>query len=318
MDKLNSLKIFVLVAESKSFAGAARLLGSDPSTISKSIQRLENALQVQLFHRTTRQVTTTSAGEHYLARVRETLENLDDCERLLRSDNDQVKGCLKINLPVSYGRLYVLPLIPEFCGRYPELDLELSFDDAYLDIIEHGYDVSVRSGTLQDSRVVAHQLSSMDFITCAAPGYLDKLGINKLTPSKFQDMTWISFRFKQSGKLMPIFRPEPKGLAALEAPNQIIVDDGEAMMELCRGGLGLTQVPHFIARRHLEKGWVVPVYKGFSTPGSGVFVVYARREYLPLRVRVFVDFLKEKISAMGALGHFGESASGTWALKLKV
>ena len=312
MDKLNSLQIFCVVAEQGSFANAAKAVGSDPSTISKAIQRLETSLGVQLVQRTTRQIKITQAGQQYLEHVRSMLENLAAHEEEIKAETEEPRGLLKINLPVSYGRLYVQPLIPEFCARYPSLDIEVNYDDAYVDIIEHGYDVSVRSGTLQDKRLVARQLSAMDFVTIAQPGFLAKYGIKRLTEQNATSLPWLRFRFKQSGKLMPIFSVENGVMQPWDVNEKYIVDDGEALAELCAAGLAITQAPHFIVRNVLQNKSVVPVDKPCTAPGGGVFVMYPKRKYLPARVRLFVEFLKEKIEQAG------EGVNGTWALKLKV
>lgn len=312
MNNLGHLHIFVLVSETGSFASAAQVMGADPSTISKAIQSLEQRLGVLLFQRTTRKISITQEGLAYLAHVRNMLESLDDCEQQLKENTCTPSGTLKVNLPVSYGRAYVLPLIPEFCARYPDINIELHFDDAYVDIIEHGYDVAIRSGSLQEKRIIARPLSSMDFITCAAPGYLESQGIKRLTTANFSKLPWIRFGFKQSGKVMPIFSLKDGKVIEHEVNQDYKVDDGESMAVLCAAGLGLSQFPHFIAKKHIENKTLIPVYKAFPHPNMGVYVLYAKREFLPERVRVFVEFLKDKISS------YGETPKGTWALKLKL
>ncbi|WP_370980243.1 LysR family transcriptional regulator [Agaribacterium sp. ZY112] len=311
MDTFNHLQMFVLVAEQGSFAAVAKKLGADPSTISKAILNLEQRLGLQLFQRTTRKINITAEGREYLLHVKSMLDDLNACEQRLKHHTSSPSGSLKINAPVSYGRSYLLPLVPEFCKRYPDIKLDIHFDDAYVDIIEHGYDVLIRTGTLQEKRIVARPLSSMDFVTCAAPDYLKSQGVKRLKSSMLANYSWIRFRFKQSGKLMPILSLENGQLIQHDVNQDYLVDDGEAMAELCAAGLGLSQFPHFIARSYIEEKKIVPVYKSFKHPTMGVHVMYAKREHLPERVRVFVDFLKEKIESLG------ETTEGTWALKLK-
>lgn len=312
MDKLNALQIFANVAEQGSFSSAAKVLGGDPSTISKSIRKLESEIGVQLIQRSTRQLKITPAGESYLTHVRNMLDGLQACEESLKDNNNNPKGCLKINLPVSYGRLYVQPLIPEFCAKYPELDVELSYDDDHVDIIERGYDLAVRSGVLQDSRLVAQQLSSMDFITVAAPNFLNRHGINKFMNKDFAKVPWISFRFKQSGKLMPIMQKQKGETNNIDVYSKFVVDDGEAMVELCKAGVAVTQFPHFLAWRALQEQTLVPIYPAITVPQMGVYVIYPKREYLPARVRLFVDYLKNKMIERK------EYPNGTWALNLEI
>lgn len=312
MDKLNALQIFSNVAEQGSFSAAAKILGGDPSTISKSIRKLEQEIGLQLIQRSTRQLKVTPAGEAYLAHVRSMIDSLQACESNLKDNNDNPKGSLKINLPVSYGRLYVLPLMTEFCAKYPELDVELSFNDDHVDIIERGYDISVRSGVLQDSRLVAQQLSTMDFITVASPDFINQHGINNIISNAFENLPWIRFRFKQSGKLMPIMRTLKGEKTTVDVYSKFIVDDGEAMINLCKSGMGVTQFPHFLAWQALQDKTLIPIYPAITVPEMGVYVIYPKREYLPAKVRLFVDFMKNKMIERK------EYPSGTWALNLTI
>lgn len=305
MDKYNLLKLFVLVVEQGSFAGAASTKGMSPSTISKAIARLENSLNILLFHRSTRQLTLTEAGKAYLATAQNIIVSLEDCERQILQRNDTAQGLLRINLPVSYGRLYVLPLMGEFSKRYPKIELELTFNDAYVDIIEQGIDVAIRSGTLGDSNLIARQLSPIDFLICASPQYLKQHG--KPNSSKaFSKHKWIRFRYRQTGKHMPIMDQK----AFHDPSKDFVSDDGEALVSMCEQGMGLTQLPHFLARDALRRGSIKHVMPVYRPADNGVWVVYANREYLPEKIRVFIEFLQEKLAEQD------ETPYSLWSEKL--
>ncbi len=318
MDKLNLLKLFLATAEKGSFASVATFLGLSPSTVSKAIARLEEDLQLHLFHRTTRTLTLTESGKAYQLTVQQLLAELDNCEEMLVRENGEPKGRLSINLPVSYGRLYVMPLIGEFKRQYPEIDLSLSFEDAYVDMVEQGIDICIRSGTLEESTLVARQLSPIDFLTCVSPEYFKDKG--NIGLEEYEQHPWIRFRFRQTGRLMPIMTANEgshrSSIDGYTAPNQInpgrqyIVDDGEALAELCAQGLGITQLPHFIARDWLQRGKIVPIAPLFRPKGFGVWMIYAKRTFLPARIRAFVDFLEE------AVRRGGETPRQTWAEEL--
>jgi DNA-binding transcriptional LysR family regulator len=311
MDKIRSLRFFIATLDGGSFAAAAKNCGADPSTVSKAIHRLESDLGIQLFQRSTRQLRVTAAGRLYANTARLVLEELSTCEETLKSQNDIPSGTLKLNVPVSYGRLYIRPLLKEFCRRYPNITIDIHYDDAYVDIIEQGIDVSIRSGSVQDSQLIVRQLSPIDFIICGSRDYLDRYGA-PCGPEAFNDHSWIRFHYKQTGKLLPIRMPKPDGVNEYDPARNFIVNDGESMAELCSDGLGLTQIPHFIARNWLRSGRLLPLFPSMRQAGTGVFLLYAKREYLPTKVRVFIDFITEAIQAQD------ETPLHTWAESLQV
>ncbi len=310
MDKLNGLKLLTAVVDRGSYSGAANILGVSPSTISKAISRLEDSLNFHIFHRTTRKLTLTEPGRAYVEIARRLITELEECEQELSRANEEPKGRLRISLPISYGRLYVLPKIHKFRRKYPDITLELSFDDAYVDMVEQGIDVSVRSGTIEESNLIARQLSPMDFIVCAAPSYVAQYGVPKI--DDYSNHPWIRFRFRQTGRLAPVFLPNGEGTLNLDPSKDIIVDDGEALSELCAQGCGLTQVPHFLARKWIHQGSLLPILPHHRMKGWGVWAIYAKREYLPAKIRVFVEFLQQ------CLAEIGEQAYSTWVEELEV
>lgn len=316
MDKLRSLRFFIATLDGGSFVAAAKAYGTDPSTVSKAINRLESELGVSLFQRSTRQLHLTEFGEHYAVTVRKLIDELSSCEEALRQHNDAPSGQLRINVPISYGRLYIRPLLREFHLRYPDIKVELHYDDAYVDIIEQGFDLSIRTGSLKDSRLVGREISPIDFVICASQTYLEKNGFPR-SRQHFRDYAWIRFRYQQTGKLAPIMsgagkeRGKEKEFRDDDPDRTFIVGDGEALAELCADGLGIAQMPHFIARNWLNSGAIVPLYPSYYRKGFDVHVMYAKRKYLPARVRLFVAYLMDAINAQG------ESPGGTWARALK-
>ncbi len=294
MDKLNLLKLFVRVIEAGSFAKVANNQGLSPSTISKAIQRLESDLKVSLLHRSTRQIALTQAGREYLETAKNIINQLEASERSILQHNNQAEGLLRINLPISYGRLYVLPYIGEFTQRYPSISLDISFDDRYVDMVERGIDIVLRSGTLGDSNLIAKQLSPIDFLICASPEYIKTYGQPK-NHTSFEQHRWIRFRFRQTGKIMPIMERQ----RSHNPSNNLICDDGEALIALCEQGLGITQMPHFLAREAIQKGTIKAILPVFRPKDYGIWAIYANREFLPEKIRVFIDFIQEKLNSIG-------------------
>jgi len=311
MDKLRTLNFFVSVSDRGSFVEAAKLFGISPSTISKAIARLEQDLGVQLFTRTTRALNLTSAGRDYLRTVKTLLQELDATETNLRDVSDSISGSLKINVPVSYGRLYIRPLIAGFCRLYPNIDIDLIYDDAYVDIIEKGIDVTFRSGTLVDNRLIARKLSPMDFLICAPKGYFSE-GYAIDSPQDLLQHPWVNFRFKQTGKIMPIMLPADNAGDYQEyfSNTACMVDDGEALAELCADGVGLAQMPHFIARNWIRNNTIEAVLPPYSPANFGVFALYTKMDKTPPKVKAFIDYVQQWLASIG------EHSQGTWAREL--
>ena len=311
MDKLKLIHIFVCVADAGSYVAAASRLGLDTSTISKAIARLEQRLHFRLFFRTTRRIRLTPAGTQYLEMARCLLRELEDVEQRLREDNEHPQGVLTLNLPVSYGRLYIMPLLGKFCKLYPDIELSISLDDAYVDLIEQQVDVCIRTGVLSESNVVARKLSPIDFVCCVSPQYLRQCN-GQVDLDDASVHPWIRFRYRQSGRLMPIRIVAVDGVRSIDPRRDIVADDGETMSALCAQGLGLTQVPHFLARPWLEREQLKVIGQYYRSPDEGVYIMYPRREFLPAKSRVFIDFLVTEIESLG------ETSEYTWVEKLPV
>lgn len=306
---MRSLELFLATCDTGSFAAAARSCSTDPSTVSKAIGRLEAELGLTLFQRSTRQLRITAAGRRYARTVRNMVQDLASCEVELKQFNDSPSGTLRISSAVCYGHRYLRPLLPAFCQRYPAIRLELELNDLHADLIDNDIDIALRTGYVKDSRLVARRLSPMDFMTCVSPQYLEAHGTPR-SAGDFQQHQWIGFRIKETQQLQPIFLPDAHGAYQLcELERSHVTDDGEAMAHMCTDGLGFAQLPHFLAKQGLTSGALVSLYPCLELPepDSGVFAMYPKREYLPAKVRVFVEFLTASLAAMG------EDANRTWA-----
>ncbi|MDA0117743.1 LysR family transcriptional regulator [Vibrio sp. T11.5] len=311
MDKLRALRFFITTLDTGSFAATAKKYGTDPSTVSKAVNRLESDLGIQLFLRSTRQLNLTLAGQQYEQTARHVLNELITCEKDLKQANSSPSGTLKLNLPVSYGRRYIQPLLKEFRYQYPKIDLDICYDDSYIDMVDQGVDVSIRSGVVQDRQLIARQLSPIDYLICASKEYLKQHGAPK-GPQDFHHHTWIRFRFRQTGRLLGLKLASTEHIHSVESAQNIVVNDGESMAELCAQGLGLTQIPHFIARDWLKSEQLIPIFPSFRPPNEGVYILYHQREYMPLRVKLFVDFVVKSIQSQG------ETPRHTWAKHLDI
>jgi len=312
MDKLRSLEIFLATYDEGSFAAAAKTCHTDPSTVSKSVGRLEKELGLTLFQRSTRKLQITAAGKQYALTVRKLVQELSACEDDLKHSNEAPCGTLRISSAVCYGHLYLRPLLPSFCAMYPNIQLDIEVSDLHMGIIENNIDLVLRTGFVKDSRLIAKRLSPMDFLTCVSPQYLEDHGLPK-SKHDFKSHKWIGFRIKETQQLQPIYLPDNQGeYQPYELTRSYITDDGETMAYMCMDGLGFAQLPHFLAKSGLERGDLVSVYPHFRVPShdSGVFAIYPKRKFMPAKTRVFIDYLTNALLAKG------ESAHQTWASEI--
>ncbi|PMK03235.1 LysR family transcriptional regulator [Vibrio sp. 10N.261.55.A7] len=305
MDKLNLLQLFVSLVENGSFVGVANQSGQSPSTVSKAIARLEKDLGVRLLHRTTRQLQLTEAGSHYLQTARDVLSLIDSSERELAQSSLSPSGTLKVSLPLSFGKLYVVPLIPDFCDKYPDINIELSFSDEYTNIVDSGTDIAIRSGRLDDSNLIARQLCPIDMGIFASPSYLEQFG-TPISAEQLASHRWIVYRFRQSGRLLEICSSKDEEIFSVDPDYQIIVDNGDAMARLACQGAGLAFMPHFIARDLVQNGELTLISPPQRKSEQAVYLYYLSRDYMPAKVRVFIEYIVEQLEKQG------ETAYKTW------
>jgi len=293
MDRLNGLMAFARTAELGSFVAAGRVLGLSASAVGKSVARLEDELGVRLLQRSTRRIGLTEEGKLFNERVRRILDDIDDAEAMLSRTRERPYGRLRVSTPiVTYHML--LPVLPAFMARYPEIELDIDFNDHIVDIIEEGVDVAIRSGDLPDSRLLARPLGPFRLLLCAAPSYLERHGL-PVTPEDLRHHLGIRFRFPNSGKVQEW--PLVAGEADTETRTVLTCNNMEALKGATISGLGIGCMPDFLVRDALAAGTLRSLLDD-HVDGSGRFrMLWPSNRYLSPKVRVFVDFLSEQFSS---------------------
>ena len=288
MDSFSGLESFVRAADLLSFADAGRALGISASAVGKNVARLEQQLGLRLFHRTTRQVRLTQEGTLFHERCRRILDELHDARAAMQAAAQAPRGRLRVSLP-TIGYRFLLPVLPEFQARYPEVELDLDFNDHLVDVVEAGLDVVIRSGELADSRLVARRLGPFRFILAASPAYLAERGV-PLTPADLAGHTSLRYRFLNSGKLEEWTLP---GLPAM--PIALACNNMEAMLGAAVSGLGLAYMPDFLARDALARGELQQVLAQQLTHSGQFSALWPSSRQLSPKVRAFVDFASERL-----------------------
>lgn len=287
MNKLLGMQAFVKVAESGSFTAAAVQLGVSVSAVAKAVARLEEDLGIQLLLRSTRKLALNDDGRDYYARCLQILNDIEDAEASLRSAGEAPKGQLKLSFPALFGRLTFLPRVAEFTERYPDIVLNVSFDDRQVDLIERGLDLAVQVGEINQSRYVARVLNRGLRVTAASPAYFKAHG----RPDTPDDLT--QHRCIASA-LFPVWPYSVRGKrveVAVRGP--LVVTGGEAAREAALLGLGVVHSNWWTVRHDLEEGSLIEVLKPYAVEGQPISVVYPPTRHVPGKLRVMIDFLVE-------------------------
>jgi DNA-binding transcriptional LysR family regulator len=293
MADLRTLSIFVRVAERRSFVRAAADLGITQSGVSNAISRLEDQLGVRLLARTTRRVSLTDDGAAFFERCRQSLAELEEAELVLKETRLKPTGRLRVDMPVSFGRLKVVPLLGPFQAQYPDLKLVISFTDRYVDLVEEGIDVSVRFGVLQDSSLMARRLTQTQFRVVGAPGYLAKHGRPR-TPDDLAGHNCLAFTLRDT-RLARDWRFARDGVESTLAPQgNMSFSDGAALCDAACAGYGLAQIHGYYIDNAVTAGKLEPVLEKFRPAIDPIWLVYPQTRHLSPKVRAFIDFMTSR------------------------
>lgn len=288
MENLNGIVAFVRTAEALSFVAAGHKLGISASAVGKTIAKLEQSLGVRLFHRTTRKVTLTDEGRHFYDRCHRILEDLRDAEAMLSEAAQTPRGRLRVSVP-AIGYRFLLPVLPEFTRRYPDVELDLDFNDRLVDVVEGGFDAVIRSGTLTDSSLMSRRLGAFCFMLCASPGYLAHAGVPR-TLRDLEAHACVRYRFPTTGKLQPwdllADRSEPANLRTAITCNNM-----EALREAVIAGFGIGYMPDFLARDAVATGMLTTLLDTHRIAPGQFSILWPSSRQLSPKLRVFVDFM---------------------------
>jgi DNA-binding transcriptional LysR family regulator len=296
MDKARALMIFTRVARLGSFRKAAAELGLTPQAVSRSVDTLESVLGSRLLARTTRSVGLTQEGSELLGRAEEALAQLDEVLRSSLEPLESVSGPVRIAAPLDLGREFITPLSLELKRRHPLVIPELVLQDGISDIVAERIDVAIRAGKVPDSRLVARKVAPIQLMVCASPIYLRKHGC----PAQWEALRHhqlTGFRSPRTGKLVPWERQGAQGEVGYdEFDLAFVANETSAELQAILAGVGIGQLAGFTAIKHLRSGKLKLLFPEAITEQYALYVVYAQRARMPLRVRTAVDFLIERLS----------------------
>jgi len=292
MDRFDTMLAFTRVVELESFTKAAMSLNLPKTTVSAQVLALEKRLRVKLLHRTTRRISVTTDGAAYYERAIRLLNELEETEAALNQATASAKGRLRVDVPTPVGRLVIIPALPDFFKKYPEIQLEIGCDDRPIDLLEEGVDCVIRIGNLLDSSLVARRVGTMQFMLVASPDYLKTYGTPQI-PDDLQRHQAVHFFSSKTGKVRN-FILEHEG-AELEIPTirKLVINNGDAIVSAALAGIGICQLPSFMVQGYLTEGKLEKVLGDYGAGSLPINALYPQNRHLSSKVRAFIEWVAE-------------------------
>ncbi|PWF25158.1 LysR family transcriptional regulator [Corticimicrobacter populi] len=294
MDRFDAMQAFARVVETGSFTKAAQTLHMSRTSVTQLVQQLEARLRVRLLNRTTRKVNVTADGAAYYERVIRVLADIDDAETSLSGASASPRGRLRIDVPSPFARLILIPALPAFHARFPEIQLDMGVSDRMVDLIGENVDCVVRGGELTDQSLMARHVGDLQLGVYAAPGYLARTGL-PLHPQELENTQHriVGFRWARTGKLFPYLMHREGEHLQVQGRYSVAVDDGNAYLAAGLAGLGVLWLPDYMARAHLASGELLPLFEDWHLDPMPMYVAFPPNRHVSAKLRVFIEWVVE-------------------------
>lgn len=294
---ISVLQTFIEVMRQGSFAAVARERNVDPSSVSRSISGLEKELGARLFQRTTRKLAPTELGIAYFDRIEPLIEEMQQALESVSEVSGQPKGTLRITASVSFGIKCLVPLLPEFAAIYPDIAVDLLLTDSRLDLVTERVDLAIRLGRLKDSTLIAERLISTKYSVCASPDYVERQGqLNQ--PEEIAHHNCLLFPFPGFNSCW-LFRDHQNKITKVAVKGRTVISNAIGLQQCAIAGMGLALLPHWLVNDDLNSGALIKVLPSYDVTATdfqtSAWLVYPSRSYVPLKVKVFRDFLKKNM-----------------------
>ena len=296
MDIATQMTIFACVVDEGGFSAAARALDLTPSAVSKQVSRLEDRLGVRLLNRTTRHISLTDEGRAFYERAARIVSEIEEAEESIAAQHGHVRGTLRVASTVVFAKHHVLPLLPEFFKRYPELEVSLEVTDRSVDLVEEGVDVAIRfTEQLSDRTLVARRLAVNRRVICAAPSYLETHGVPQ-TPKELS--THNCLRLYTISSFNDWEFEGPDGTAIVHVSGNFETNSADALYHAVLAGLGVARLSTYVIGPDLKSGRLVRLLPEYVHEKADILAIYPERRNLPPKTRVFIEFLTERLGAI--------------------
>lgn len=292
MDRFDAMRAFVRVVETGSFTKAASTLHMSKTTVTQLVQQLETHLRIKLLNRTTRKVNLTADGAIYYQRVTRLLGDMDELESGLLRASVLPRGRLRVDVPSPFARTFLIPALPDFYARYPDIQLDLGASDRKVDLIDDNIDCVIRGGALTDLSLIARHVGDLPIGIYAAPSYLERCGVVE-HPRDLENSQHriVGFRGARLGKVLPYDFWRDNEQVSVQGQYILSVDDGNAYLAAGLAGLGILCLPHYMAQVHRASGELLPMLEDWQTTPMPLYIAFPASKHINARLRVFVDWV---------------------------
>ncbi|WP_288094773.1 LysR family transcriptional regulator [Pseudomonas sp.] len=294
MDRFDAMQAFARVVEAGSFTKAAETLHMSKTTVTQLVQQLEARLRVKLLNRTTRKVNVTADGAVYYERVLRLLADMDDAETSLSGASTLPRGRLRVDVPSPLASMILVPALPEFYRRYPDIQIDMGVSDRIVDMIGENVDCVVRGGEIKDQSLMARKVGDLQLGVFAAPSYLARVGI-PAHPQELEDSPHriVGFLWARTGKAVPYALHNHDERIQIKGRYALAVDDGNAYLAAGLAGLGVLWLPKYMANTFEARGELVPLFENWSLDPMPIYVAFPPNRHISIKLRVFIDWVAE-------------------------
>jgi len=294
MDRFDAMQAFARVVEAGSFTKAAETLHMSKTTVTQRVQQLEARLRVKLLNRTTRKVNVTADGAVYYERVLRLLADLDDAETSLSGASTLPRGRLRVDVPSPLASMILVPALPAFYVRYPDIQIDMGVSDRIVDIIDENVDCVVRGGELTDQSLMARRVGDLQLGVFAAPSYLARVGMPE-HPRELEDSHHriVGFLWARTGKAVPYAMRNHVESIQIQGHYVLAVDDGNAYLAAGLAGLGVLWLPKYMSKTFEARGELVPLFENWILDPMPIYVAYPPNRHISIKLRVFIDWVVE-------------------------
>lgn len=291
MDSLTRMRAFIDVVEAEGFSAAARKIGRSKALLSKYVRELEDELGARLLNRTTRQFSLTEAGHIYYHRAVEIIRNIENLQDAVSENNGGARGRIRLSAPRTFADALIGRSLIDFCLAHPEITLDVSLDDRFVDLVEEGFDLAIRITDLQDSSLIAKRLAPFHTVLCGSPALIERVGKPEC-PEDLTNRPCVIDTNSRSRNNWHFRKPDGSPIT-VSVSGPLEINSPVSTKHAGLQGLGFCLLPVFIAEEEIAKGTLISVLDEFILTDGGIYVVYSHKRYLPAKVRILVDFLSQ-------------------------